>query len=293
MTVVLATQAEHQASEYAAFVKAVRASSDAQLTLIEASKPPGRYDDPPLNDFSIIQVVKGTGRVTCDYGAGRFSFSMSPGTLVVAPAGVSTSVVADSPFSIRFFATPWVRLSALLSNDAAGSVLDLGRVHASSFKSPFASAALEGLWGSACGDATLDRLFRDSTVTALLCNLLQASEQPVAPSRGGLAPWQLKRVCEAMADSLNTDIGLACLAGLIGVSPPHLCRAFKQSTGLPPFAWLLRCRIERAKELLCDPRISLADVALAIGFSAQPQFTTAFRRVTGMTPNVWRRERLR
>lgn len=77
------------------------------------------------------------------------------------------------------------------------------------------------------------------------------------------------------------------------MSPTHFSRAFKQSMGVPPFAWLLGRRIERAKDLLADPRVPLADVALAVGFAAQPQFTTAFRRVTGTTPGAWRRERLR
>jgi AraC family transcriptional regulator len=92
-----------------------------------------------------------------------------------------------------------------------------------------------------------------------------------------------------MTAHLGSDICLEDLARIAGLSAPHFSRAFKQSTGVPPFAWRLQRRIERAKELLADHRLALADIALAVGFSAQPQFTTAFRRVAGMTPGAWRR----
>ena len=111
-------------------------------------------------------------------------------------------------------------------------------------------------------------------------------------ARGGLAPRQVRRACDAMDSNIGGDIGLDMLASLVGVSPTHFSRAFRQSVGVAPFAWLLQRRIEHAKELLADRRLSLAAVALAVGFSAQPQFTTAFRRVTGTTPGVWRPEQL-
>ena len=111
--------------------------------------------------------------------------------------------------------------------------------------------------------------------------------------RGGLAPWQLKRACDAMLAKLDVDIGLDELAAITGFSPTHFSRAFKQSTGLPPFQWLTERRIERAKELLADRSLGIAEIALAVGFSAQPQFTTAFGRATGTAPGKWRREHLK
>ena len=106
---------------------------------------------------------------------------------------------------------------------------------------------------------------------------------------GGLAPWQLKRACDAMETHIDRDISLEALARIAGVSATHFSRAFKQSMGVPPFAWLQQRRIARAKELLSHPDLSLAEIALATGFAAQPQFTTAFRREVGMPPGAWRR----
>lgn len=140
----------------------------------------------------------------------------------------------------------------------------------------------------------IDALYQDLAIQLLRrhSNVARHPTLRRAPARGGLAPWQLTRTLEAMKAHLDEDISLDMLAGIAGCSPTHFSRAFKQSTGKPPFQWLLECRIERAKQLLADARMALAQVALAVGFAAQPQFTTAFKRVTGVTPGVWQRERI-
>lgn len=111
------------------------------------------------------------------------------------------------------------------------------------------------------------------------------------PASAGLAPWQLRRVTEAMEGQLDNDPGLTDLAALVGLSPSHLCRSFKVSTGLPPHAWLQQRRMQRARELLANPRLSLTDVAQMVGYSGQSAFGAAFRRSTGLTPSEYRRAR--
>lgn len=116
---------------------------------------------------------------------------------------------------------------------------------------------------------------------------------PMRLQRGGLAPWQVRRTCAYLDEHLGRQVRLAELAALVGVSAYHFCRAFKRSTGETPHEWLTRHRIERAKSLLArHPDMPLTQVALCIGYSTQSAFATAFRRVTGTTPSVWRRERL-
>jgi AraC-like DNA-binding protein len=109
------------------------------------------------------------------------------------------------------------------------------------------------------------------------------------PARGGLAPWQMKRVEDSLAANLEGDVSLADLANDCGVSTSHFSRAFRQSTGLSPHQWLLRYRVEHAKALLVDRTLSLSDVALACGFADQSHFNRVFARLTGLAPGAWRR----
>jgi AraC family transcriptional regulator len=108
------------------------------------------------------------------------------------------------------------------------------------------------------------------------------------PAPGALAAWQLNRVCDFMQAHLAADIGLSTLADLVGLSPKHFARAFKQSAGVPPHQWLIARRIERAQALLVSTRLSLSDVALSCGFADQSHFTATFRRVTGTSPGRFR-----
>jgi AraC family transcriptional regulator len=111
-------------------------------------------------------------------------------------------------------------------------------------------------------------------------------------SGGGLAPWQIRLVCGRMTEDLAAEPSLSELATLVGLSAEHFCRAFSQSTGLPPHRWLTRLRLERARVLLEQPGpVSVAEIASAAGYSDPSYFARAFKRATGATPLAYRRER--
>ena len=108
-------------------------------------------------------------------------------------------------------------------------------------------------------------------------------------SRGGLAPWQQKRVAEYIEERVADDIPLATLAELARLSPYHFSRSFKRSFGMPPHKYHANRRIERAKQLLANRELSVTAISLDIGFSDTSTFTAAFHRLTGETPSCYRR----
>jgi AraC family transcriptional regulator len=87
-------------------------------------------------------------------------------------------------------------------------------------------------------------------------------------------------------------VSLADLAAVAGLSPNQFCTAFRITMGEPPHRWLVRRRIERARDLLADPRLTITDVALSVGFGSSAQIATAFRKNVGATPSAYRRGRL-
>lgn len=111
-----------------------------------------------------------------------------------------------------------------------------------------------------------------------------------AANRGGLAGWQQRRVIEFMEGHIAEGISLNMLADLVRVSPYHFLRCFKQSFGEPPQRYWTKRRIEHAKALLANPRASITEIALNVGFSATSAFSATFHRITGQTPTEYRRE---
>src|SRR3981189_769764 len=108
-------------------------------------------------------------------------------------------------------------------------------------------------------------------------------------SRGGLAPWQQKRVAAYIEERVADDIPLATLAELARLSPYPFSRSFKRPFGMPAPRYHANRRTERAKHLLANRELSIATIALDVGFSDTSTFTAAFHRLTGQTPSCYRR----
>jgi len=115
-----------------------------------------------------------------------------------------------------------------------------------------------------------------------------AAADPIV-TRGGLASWQERRAVAFMEERLDQSFPVAAVADACGLSVNHFSRAFRRSMGKPPHRWLLDRRIGRARELLRETNLALADIALACGFAEQSHFTRVFTRTVGMPPGAWRR----
>lgn len=171
-----------------------------------------------------------------------------------------------------------------------------GRIHPCQFLSPqlgFSApglAALASLIADDCAAGRRDDLYGESLVLALLVDLLglrQAASQPGA----GLSRRQMARVVDYVRVNIARNLSLAELAALVDLSPDHFGVAFRAAVGKTPHQFLLHCRIEAAKEMLESGEASLSAIAVDMGFSDQAHFTRVFRRLTGQTPALWRRER--
>jgi len=110
------------------------------------------------------------------------------------------------------------------------------------------------------------------------------------PAAGGLAKWQRQRALELLRENLDGSVRLCDLAKECGLSVSHFARSFKATLGISSHQWLIRQRIDRARELLVQTRLPLCDVAAMSGFGDQPAFTRTFHRVVGASPGQWRRE---
>src|SRR5262249_46296664 len=107
----------------------------------------------------------------------------------------------------------------------------------------------------------------------------------------GLARWRLQKVTDYVRERLGMPIGLDDLAGVVGLSRFHFCKAFRLATGYTPHQWLVNLRMERARPLLADHKLSVTEIALAVGYQTPSSFAASFRKATGSTPTTYRRQR--
>ncbi len=110
------------------------------------------------------------------------------------------------------------------------------------------------------------------------------------PDSGRLGSAQTKLVLEFIRENLHRDISLSDLAGVAGLSRFHFTRAFKRTTGFSPYQFILSARVERAKSSLANSDKSMLEISQSLGFGNQSQFTTAFRKLAGITPSQFRRD---
>ena len=101
-----------------------------------------------------------------------------------------------------------------------------------------------------------------------------------------IAPRTVARVRDYLHSMYQHQVSIADLAQAAGVSGTHVIRTFSAGTGMPPHAYLVSLRVERAKALLREGH-SAAEAALQTGFYDQSQLTRHFKRLTGVTPGLF------
>jgi AraC family transcriptional regulator len=135
-------------------------------------------------------------------------------------------------------------------------------------------------------------LFAEGLALAAAAHLVGCGVEgrlPVPPgARNTLSVGQLRTLRELIEATLPGRPRLAELAAAVDYPAPRLSAAFRRSTGTSLWAYVAGRRLELAERLLLAPGASLGNVASQAGYSSQAHMTTAFRKLRGMTPTLWR-----
>jgi AraC family transcriptional regulator len=119
-----------------------------------------------------------------------------------------------------------------------------------------------------------------------------AQPLPNTQVRGGLAPWQIRKLTTYVEANLDRTITTRCLADIARLSSFHFCRTFRDSFGDSPHGYVIRRRMERAQGLMLTTRASLGQIAADCGLADQAHFNKLFRKFAGVSPGAWRRARV-
>lgn len=246
----------------------------------------------PMADHVLMTFPSGSLGFERRTGKSVVRGTVRPGTVTVIPAGSTSRWDIPRPLDVIHFYLPQRTLERIALEAGISAPIDLRE--RSAHPDPVASRLLLSAADLLDGNAALDTLFRQQMTDLLAMRLLArhaGASPPIQSVVGGLSPTPLNRAVQRLRSEVGTDVSLAALASDAGLSRFHFCRAFKESTGLSPHAWLRQHRLEQAMNILRDSSDSIGSIAAALGYSSQTAFAAAFRKLTGESPSDWRRRR--
>ena len=247
-------------------------------------------------ETEVIVMLEGGLRVR-RRGDGRLqNHEAVPGTVWLCPAGIREDMIhlyGEIRRSIHLYLP-----AAPLAKTALEELgLDPGRVqlrYEGGFRDPLIETIGRTLAAELRSPSPMAGLLVETMSAALGVYLLRTysglspAGRPLPPARGALDGRRLARVLAFIDAHLDRDMTLEELAREACLSRFHFARSFKAATSLSPHRYILQRRLDRAKALLKSGTLSLAEVALACGFSSQPHFTSSFKQAIGVPPGHFR-----
>ncbi len=256
------------------------------LTVVRGRHGPGRREVGGGLDVPIIVALSAVHQVERRTQAGVLRKSPTVGAVTIADPAERTVFTVDGEADVlQIFVS--MRLIEEAADAHVRSVRPLFNQHEPAIERS-AMGALVALRDSGSHS--------DLLLHSIGYRLADILGQPGAPSgvsrRGGVTSPALQRICDLVQARLDQPLPasptLDELAQAAGVSKHHFIKAFRETVGETPYAWVMRQRIERARALLTQPRETVSDVAFQTGFSSAAHFVAAFRQRLGVTPGAFK-----
>jgi len=137
-------------------------------------------------------------------------------------------------------------------------------------------------------------LFVEAIAQAIAIHLARSygvTDEEAHSSSPSLPGFKLRQLTDWMAEHAAEEFSLDRLAAQAGLSRFHFQRLFKAATGVAPSRYHIDLRINEARRLLRETKMSVVDVALEVGYANPSHFARLFRKETGLSPSDYRRQR--
>jgi AraC family transcriptional regulator len=264
-------------------------SAQLGASMVLSHQPKGDHSDPALPAWSFVGVVAGVCRCSAKYDGPRKDFALHPNIAAALPPGVRTEIYVNGSHSVWVLplADGEVRRGLALP---ATEKIDLGRLQEPGVESRLVSALARSIW-ECLGDPTANPLHVETLVDALVVAAYRDGHkaEPAALRKASTAKRDFTQLIAYVNDNIAMPLTLADLSEVARATSAELTRAFKAQMGLPLHQYVLQARVSRARDLLKDQNLSLAEIAYAAGFSSQAHMTSTFTRMIGTTPGRLRR----
>jgi AraC family transcriptional regulator len=235
----------------------------------------------------LILVNLAEGRVRRESNGETVDNEIRPGDVAIYPGNVAVRWTWDTRLSFVALGLEAGYLNRVAREvfDADPAQVELSIVEGQ--RDPAITSAAGNLMRELMiGDAG-SRLYAESTASLLAVHLLRRyarPSRPIKPSETAMAPRAVRQAVSFIHENYSRAVRLGDIAAAANLSLYHLTRVFKKAIGTTPHRYLVQVRINSARLLLAAGARSLAEVAVAVGFSDQSHFTREFKRMLGVTP---------
>ena len=250
---------------------------------------------PASDDHCIVKNLGDSFFISVSPGKRRFEGEVPSSEIAIIPAGSSWVCQSQDSDSLTILL---LYLRPLFVRSAAGELNishnEIGLTPQIGFKDKNICHVAMSLLHELNEANVVGRLYADSLAPGLAIQLVRrySSLRDIHVAHGGMAPHKLQKAIALIDHSLSDEeegrVALRTVARAVRMSYFHFSRAFKQSMGMTATNYIAERRIERAKKMLEETELPISEIALRSGFSSQSHFTTAFRRLAGATPKVFR-----
>jgi len=250
-----------------------------------ADASPGELPEGSLKAHALVSHTD-SARTDVRYAGKAMTGECLPGDICIVPAEMAYSVRRHDPGRMILATIQPHMIVEVMGEDLAAGRLELRPVFRQ--RDLLMDRLIAALGDQVLLDNPGGRLYADALGVALVAHLAQTHGRHIKSAPGALSDRELRIITDYIEARLDDSVSLHDLAKLVGMSQWQLSRRFKQCTGMPPHQYLMHRRIERAKVLLLNRKLSVLEVALACGFTSQSHFDAAFRLNTGRTPSLFR-----
>jgi AraC family transcriptional regulator len=256
------------------------------------SDPAGVLDVPELQNVLVAIHVGPSAKISCRRGGESHSGSAVHGDIDIIPAHTAARwEMHDQHDTALLLSLP----VPLLNTVAEEYKFDSRRVEIRN-RFQIRDAQLENIcWALKTemeSNYPSGRLYVDSLAVSVASRLVSAHSsiaQRPAQQNGGLGGRRLKQTLAYIEDHLSEDLSLSRIALVASISASHFKALFRESTGVPVHQYVIKRRLEHAKALLMKGDLSIAEIALATGFSHQSHLARHLRRTSGLSPRAMKR----
>jgi AraC family transcriptional regulator len=290
---VLGAKSDHMASTTATITPIRRSSAGAipkplvRTGIYAISK--GVFEAPASSRYQLSLHLGAPVWAACGWGGRMARRLQYEGDMDLTPAGFAGTWEDEEPASFMLIDLA----PALIEQAAAGIGLSPGKLGIepqAQFRDPRMQHIALALKAELEADEPNGRLYLEGLGLALAASLVAryASTSDALRSSQTLSPSRMRRVVDYVESHIEEDLSLQRLADIAGLSLSHFKTLFRRSAGRPVHRYVVERRVERARTLLRQGQLPLAQVAAAAGFAHQSHMARHVRRVLGAAPSQFR-----